>query len=142
MEKSLFNELPAEIRNAIYAYALFEANGADVNSQPALLKTCKQIQSEATSMYWAINGFKINIHEGTINHSLCQWLRKAGKRLQLVQNLTIHIEMPSIVAKPDASEEDAQDPCALGFLHLMHIVVCALSQWLEARGPTQNLVKS
>lgn len=123
MDTSLFNNLPAEIRNIIYAYSLFSPDGVTINSEPALLRTCKQIRSEATLMYWAINNFKISIHEERLNHKLCRWLQNAGSRLRLVQSLTVHIEMPSVGSKTEPPEDEAQEVCPVEFLHLMHIVV-------------------
>lgn len=138
MENSLLNELPAEIRNTIYAYTLFEPNGANINAEPALLGTCKQIRSEAALMYWAINEFKINIHEEKMNHEICRWLEKAGSRLRLVQSLAIHIEMPSIGAKPETPEDEALEE----FLHLMHVVVCDSRRLGGVESPAQNIVVS
>lgn len=120
MDKSLFDGLPAEIRNAIYAHALFDPDGADIHSRPALLQTCKQIQDEASLMYWAINDFRIDIHEDKDNHGPCHWLRKAGPRLQLVRRLSIHIEIPSLRTASDA--EATGGTCSTSFL--LHIVVC------------------
>ncbi|CZT21871.1 uncharacterized protein RCC_07737 [Ramularia collo-cygni] len=121
METSLLSSLPAEIRNSIYAYALFEPNGVYINSEPALLATCKQIRGEASLMYWAVNQFHANIREQSSNRSFCRWLKKADPRLCLIESLVIHIDMPSI--GPEAVPDDGpseKSPC--GFVNLMHIV--------------------
>ena len=54
-------ELPAELRNRIYRFTLcnaapiqFPRNGLE---QPALVRTCKQIRSEAVAMYYIDNVF-------------------------------------------------------------------------------------
>lgn len=124
METSLFNNLPAEIRNTIYAYTLFDPNGVDINSEPALLRTCKQIRGEASLMHWAINQFQVEIHEENISHELCRWLKKAATRLWLVRGLTINIEMPSVGSRPEEGDEETPEASPAGFLHLMHIMVC------------------
>lgn len=126
MDTSLFNNLPAELRNTIYAYTLFEPHGAYINSEPALLRTCKQIRDEASLMYWAINQFQVDIHEERIDHRLCQWLQRAASRLWLVQSLTVHIEMPSVGPRPETSEDETGEASPAGFNHLMHIVVCCI----------------
>lgn len=119
MDNSSFNELPAEIRNEIYAYALFEQDGVEIHSEPALLQTCHQIRGEASLMFWAINRFEVDIHEDHQNHGLYEWLEKAGARLGLVQSFTVHIEMPSV----GLIEDEANGANSVDFL--MHIVVCA-----------------
>lgn len=123
MENSLLNELPAEIRNAIYAHTLFEQDEVDITTEPALLKTCHQIRREASLMFWAINRFKVDIHEEKIDHKLCRWLKTAGARLLLVKGLTIHIEDPSVGSKVEAIEDETHEASLAGFLHLLHILV-------------------
>ena len=54
--------LPAELRNTIYRYALLEPDEIEVerqqHMQPALLRICRQVRSEASPMFYNENKFK------------------------------------------------------------------------------------
>jgi len=64
--------LPAELRNSIYAFALIldhavYATDGDGHEQesPALLRTCKQIRTEAMGLFYSVNNmFIISIQKG------------------------------------------------------------------------------
>ena len=60
-------QLPAELRNKIYRYALVAANKVfQLTSlrQPALLAACRQIRSEATPIFFAENTFDLHVRVG------------------------------------------------------------------------------
>lgn len=57
-------ELPAELRNKIYEYALYAKEKIAVTTsltEPSLLETCHMIRKEARSMWYTSNNFTINI---------------------------------------------------------------------------------
>ncbi|KAK4613801.1 hypothetical protein CLAFUW4_09494 [Fulvia fulva] len=58
--------LPGELRNRIYRLALFEENRIKIDATnhtlPPLLRTCRQIRNEATSIHLKENRFGIVIH--------------------------------------------------------------------------------
>lgn len=59
-------DLPAELRNTIYRFALVDYQRITLHStttmEPPLLSTCHQIRNEASSIYWAENTFVIPIY--------------------------------------------------------------------------------
>lgn len=128
MESSCLGRLPPELRNTIYEHALYEPRGAEIWTEPGLLRTCSAIRAEAELMYYAINDFSTTMHEDYMNHDLCQWLQhKAGQRIGLIRALKINVEMPSIRDKYStdvtaAEEEDITNTSDLGFFQLMHII--------------------
>lgn len=70
--------LPPELRNYIYAYVL--VSGEDIQlpasgklAQPALLKACRMISSEAGGIYYSQNGFRAYI--GGDLHNCDVWLQ-------------------------------------------------------------------
>ena len=128
--QSPFERLPAELRNHIYEYALYEPSGAKIWNEPSLLYTCKSIRAEAELMYYAINHFTIDIHEERIGHDLCRWLKtKAGPRTRLIRSLSIHVQMPSLMEQPnvltdlDNDDDDEFEDCgSIGFMQLLHVM--------------------
>ncbi|KAK3063925.1 hypothetical protein LTS18_011639 [Coniosporium uncinatum] len=62
---SLF-DLPAELRNHIYRYALTESHELVISDsappqQPALTRTCRQIRTEALGIFYLNNGFRCHV---------------------------------------------------------------------------------
>lgn len=61
--------LPGELRNRIYSFALVGTKNIEIDAarwsthQPALLKTCKQIRSEALPLLYVNNKISTNIHD-------------------------------------------------------------------------------
>lgn len=61
-------KLPAELRNRIYEMVLLDATTTHVTTakakpdwhSPGLLRTCHQIRSEASSIYYAVNIFRVS----------------------------------------------------------------------------------
>ncbi len=65
-----FYALPGEIRNAIYRLVLFQggdkqftATTDSVFQEPPLLRTCKQIRSEAGSIFWKDTKFRVSVND-------------------------------------------------------------------------------
>ena len=60
-------ELPAELRNRIYCYAVVSDTsvpvGANSFSEPALLATSKQIRDEASPVFYAENSFNVDMSD-------------------------------------------------------------------------------
>ncbi|KAK5119921.1 hypothetical protein LTR85_007247 [Meristemomyces frigidus] len=61
-QESKLLSIPPELRNGIYGYVLLSKNNIEIPDtgklvRPALLKTCRQITEEATSIYYALNAF-------------------------------------------------------------------------------------
>ncbi|PPJ51924.1 hypothetical protein CBER1_09369 [Cercospora berteroae] len=59
--------LPGEIRNKIYRYALIEAKPIEVMrkgpGEPSLLRVCNRIRREARSIYYAENEFEVHLED-------------------------------------------------------------------------------
>ncbi|KAK5124413.1 hypothetical protein LTR85_001630 [Meristemomyces frigidus] len=57
--------LPAELRNRIYMLALLESDAVTINKnnyiQPGLLRTCRQVRSESSGLYYTLNTFRIDV---------------------------------------------------------------------------------
>jgi hypothetical protein len=66
---SPFMDLPGELKNRIYFYALVRPDNIEItalnwpNHQPPLLKTCKQIRHEALSIFYNENRISANIDD-------------------------------------------------------------------------------
>ena len=66
---SPFMDLPGELKNRIYSYSLVRPNNIEITAanwpthQPALLKTCKQIRTEALSIFYNENDITANIDD-------------------------------------------------------------------------------
>lgn len=77
----LLLELPPELRNHIYEFVLVSPDEALImknSSSPALLRTCRQIREEASSLYYGQNIFLITNAE-----SLCiQWLASVPAKMR------------------------------------------------------------
>ena len=62
-------DLPGELKNRIYFYSLVRPDNIEITAQnwpthqPALLKTCKQIRSEALSIFYNENTISANIDD-------------------------------------------------------------------------------
>jgi hypothetical protein len=60
-------ELPAEMRNKIYRYALINENCTTLTdsncNQPALLRTCRQIRTEASILFYSQNKFQLDVSQ-------------------------------------------------------------------------------
>jgi hypothetical protein len=114
----------------IYEHALFHDEGVSTRTEPALLRTSKQIRAEAELMFYAINEFHADIHEEDDHHGICSWLKhKAGPRLSSIRKLTLHVEMPSVGSKTYPAENaaddalpDDEDAFLPGLLMMMHIM--------------------
>ena len=56
-------ELPAEMRNRIYQYALIDSDCVTLThencTQPALLRTCRQTRTEASGIFYSANKFQL-----------------------------------------------------------------------------------
>lgn len=56
-------DLPAELRNSIYRYALVHTSSIDVDAtglqEPALLSVSKQVRKETAPVFWAENSFRV-----------------------------------------------------------------------------------
>ncbi|KAK5120783.1 hypothetical protein LTR85_005849 [Meristemomyces frigidus] len=70
--------IPPEIRNYIYGLALTESDDIVVPSsgklsQPALLRVCKQVRTEALAIYYASNNFRSRLTYPA-TRSLCAWV--------------------------------------------------------------------
>lgn len=62
-------DLPGELKNAIYRFALVETQHLDITTksiplEPALLRTCRVIRQEARSIFYLENTFRILSHNG------------------------------------------------------------------------------
>lgn len=73
-------ELPAELRNRIYHYALVEEqidvattyrHGIQIIKAPGLLETCRTARSEASAIYYSLNAFWF-----CDTHAVTHWLRR------------------------------------------------------------------
>ncbi|KAF2773404.1 hypothetical protein EJ03DRAFT_323901 [Teratosphaeria nubilosa] len=80
-------ELPAEMRNDIYRLVLVKNEPVQVRAQdsstPALLRTCRQIREEATSIFREENTFTLVIVDLAGNMPLQHWIlaqKKIGPR--------------------------------------------------------------
>jgi len=87
-QKSQFLQLPPELRNVIYVYALIAETDVEVPAsgkvaKPALLQACRQTMSEATPIYYGQNTFKTRC-DGPLTNSI-RWL--ASMTLQARQSL-------------------------------------------------------
>ena len=100
MDKSPLSRLSPELRNNIYERALFERRPVSISknfwTEPALLRTCKQIREEAELLFYSMNNFTCvtNVYD---DHALClaQWLGNGPKlKLALIKSLTLSIEVP------------------------------------------------
>ncbi|KAI5367999.1 hypothetical protein Slin15195_G031330 [Septoria linicola] len=59
------HKLPGEVRNRIYRYALVDTGDLEITStgpgEPSLLRVCKRVRNEASSIYYAENNFDLQI---------------------------------------------------------------------------------
>ena len=101
-----FGSLPTEIRIQICEYALQYDEPLRISpgrtSEPALLRTCRQLREETELMFYSLNRFESesDIQDLTAPH-LRHWLRRvSGDRLALVQRLTIVVQLPDHYPKP------------------------------------------
>lgn len=75
----LLDKIPAEVRNQIWRDVLvtdtFVLVNKDEPHQPALLRTCKQIREEATSIYFNENGFMLPMdgYDSTLGLQWCNF---------------------------------------------------------------------
>jgi hypothetical protein len=63
-----FSKLPAELRNAVYRYVLTSSGDVEldlkvISKLTNLFRTCKQIRSEATKIFWAENTFTVFLNK-------------------------------------------------------------------------------
>ena len=128
MENSRLGKLPAELRNVIYDFTLHNPSGVEIWEEPGILRTCKQIRSEAEQMFYAVNDFFGIEHEDHESHGLCcQWLKMKAPYLHLIRSLTIRCDMPSLGRKMaqtnPAQDDEIDDEVAFrGFYHQLHIM--------------------
>lgn len=83
-------ELPAELRNKIYEYALVEQWCIEIDRQnhlqPGLLRTCHQIRAEAIEMFYSENQFQLRVYfPPEVRPQVRHWLwTKPGRDEHLV----------------------------------------------------------
>lgn len=121
--------LPAEIRNTIWEYALYEPAGVPIRTEPGLLRTCKAIRREAELMFYAVNTFRAQIEEEHSvcpwfkNHNVCKWLKNLGdQKRKLIRGLEVNcvLEQATIsVVEPEEAVSTAEDAY---FMQLMHML--------------------
>lgn len=104
MDNSSLAHLSPELRNLIYGHALYErrpvAISKNFSTEPALLRTCKQIREEAELLFYAVNDFTgiatimaDDEHDG--DGHIIRWLHRAPvQKLALIKSLTIRVEIP------------------------------------------------
>jgi len=90
MDHSPLHDLPPEIRNRIWQYAVFEPEDVLIKQptyqraswmQPGITRTCKQIRQETLHMFYACNTFVAKMHpctgQGSRGHNkTIKWLRR------------------------------------------------------------------
>ena len=71
-------ELPAELRNQIYRYAVVEQDWVHLNdhnsSEAAVLQTCRQIRSEAGPIYYGENVFAVTLTDYKVRPQPAHWV--------------------------------------------------------------------
>ncbi|KAK3704633.1 hypothetical protein LTR37_013732 [Vermiconidia calcicola] len=93
-----FSRLPAEIRNGIYSYALtfsepIEVSKQDIRSRTALLRVCNQIRSEASTIFYKSNDFRVSDIEAQ-TEDVATFLDLAGKEnASCITKLTLSFDM-------------------------------------------------
>ena len=74
--------LPAELRNQVYRLALCETGKIAISQnnfqQPALLRTCRQIREEASSIYSGENQITVLVHNLNASVAL-SWCQHSGR---------------------------------------------------------------
>ena len=91
VQNSRLLQLPSELRNRIYEFALTQPNairlplGQSERDKRALLRTCHQIHDEAVGIYYGNNAFVADCGAWFLNVDLISWLRGLGwkKRIML-----------------------------------------------------------
>ncbi len=98
MNFSFLLQLPREIRDYVYAFALKYETPVEVEegawrSAPALLKTCKQISAEAIPLYYDINTFIHHIG-GHMQWNGVTWdmVHKRSLNFSKIKNLVINLQ--------------------------------------------------
>ena len=134
-EDSPLLDLIPELRNNIYHLVLApEEDQAvnitfkEINRRTALLRTCSQIRSEATQIFYASNSFAIKDVLGY--RAETDWFIKlAAANAKLIPKITTTIKLPRIFmrmlyllfqARPDA--EDAQQSIGRAYSHVLKIM--------------------
>ncbi|KAK4888439.1 hypothetical protein LTR27_012662 [Elasticomyces elasticus] len=99
-------DLPPELREMIFTFALVSTNPVDILNIPknhvaALTQTSQQLRAETIKIYYGQNTFKLNIDIDTIDVAL-QWLRGIE---------TVHIlRIPKIIVEFSAIMEQVSQP--------------------------------
>jgi hypothetical protein len=89
-------------------YKVSRALCTNFNYTPPLLRSCIQIQDEATSIFFCRNVFRIDVADGDLT-DLIEWLNDTpAAYASLVRGLEIHIE-PSCVAQVVELAERSSD---------------------------------
>ena len=133
-DSTLLDLIP-ELRNNIYHIVLapdeeqpVEITFKEIKTRTALLRTCSQIRSEATQIFYAANSFLIT---DVLGHRLdTAWFVKfAGVNVKLIPMITATIKLPRIFmqclylvfeAKPEA--ENALQSIAQAYRHVLDIM--------------------
>jgi hypothetical protein len=109
-DKLTFFDLPAELRNSIYEHYFNRNRTLNISTKPgrdprpALLRACKQVATEATSMYWHDGSFLIIITNTTPERSadLVQYICSRASELETSPRVIVHIRYPYDKDYPDA----------------------------------------
>lgn len=108
----LLRRLSPELRNMIYEAALIATEDQDINTeqqQPGLIRTCREIRSEATAIYYHGNVFAFTTTSGGDDglDPVTQWLRRIGpKHCRHLKDLHVQIGAANgiMLKDPESSE--------------------------------------
>ena len=94
-------ELPSELRNSIWEFALIQGRSIRISigrsevSTRSLLSTCRQIYGEYVAMYYSRNSFISESLEWYMSEDVIWWLTKLGKKKRaLLRDLRISLPPP------------------------------------------------
>lgn len=93
-QDSALLELPAELRNRTYRYAMtsdeaVEVEGEAIISSTKLLQVCHQIREEATSIFYAENAFTVTCVDFNIAPILCWFFAIRQKNVSTISKIHI-----------------------------------------------------
>lgn len=104
MASPFLHKLPAELRNGIYRMALVSEEplmicrgGKNVLGRTALLRTCRQIRSEATGIYYE-NAFHITCGSGG-GRVGGRWLKEMRSEMRQITMIFVDFEMSRSVCE-------------------------------------------
>ena len=122
MEKSPFCLLSPELRNNMYQLALYERRPVAISAhfwtEPALLRSCRQVWEEAKLMFYAVNAFTSILRPRVdCDWTLPRWLQqRSAQELALIKSLKAMIEMPAY----SVATQPTTDAASQEWLHLTH----------------------